>query len=440
MRLSRRWQKLIACIDLTIIAILCIIFSSIAFSVPLEQFISQTQAAYGRLFASILLGIGISLAIFITIDAIFVWPKQTLLPQLTNPKTAKAAKPHLKQLSENYPITFVSKYKHLNKFAQQKTPTIAKEVMNANETLSPYRLAAKSIFYTILTLTIATPTAIILTVLVHPIFLLLLALPCVAYSYFRLKLKSATGDRKRAVDDEIPFFAIYASILQSVGVNLYNALLQSIGQGVFRQIEKDALIAKRNVEFFFRSPLEALEEVGKLHPNEKMKNLLLGYTSEWRSGGDLSRYLEAKAEDCLKDMTFKWKTYADRASDLGETTISLLFLLPMMILMSAFIFPTQATTMVGAATSIAVPLITVAVFGIVNNSQPKTYDILNGNLKLCIITGTITFVLATLLGTAPWLSIAATLAAASTIYGAAIFIQLREKNKQKKCSHTSYAT
>ncbi len=423
-----RWQKLITAIDLVIICILCVVFSSIAFAVPLEQFISSTQAAYCRLFASILLGVGSSLAIFLFIDLINLWPNQNKVP-LTN---AKSAKPRIRPLSEAYSVAVVSKYKFLRKLSERLSLSISKDVRKANETLSPYKLAAKSLCFTLITLAICVPIAIILAILLNPICLTITALPIVPLTYFKLKLKSATGDRKRAVDDELPFFAIYASVLQSVGVNLYNTLLQSLCKGVFKQIEKDALIAKRNVEFFFRSPVEALEEVGKMHPNERMKSLLLGYTSEWRSGGDLGRYLEAKAEDLLKDMNFKWKNYADKASDLGETTVSLLFVLPMMILMSAFIFPSQAMTMVGIVTIVAIPLITVAVFGLVNVSQPKTFDILKGDLRLSLIAGTITFVLALLLGTAPWLCIAATLAAACTFYGASVFLQIRENGLHEK--------
>ena len=413
---------------MAVIAVLCVVFSSIAFSVPLEQFLSPTQATYGRLFAAILLGAGISLAVFIVIDAIFVWPRE----RMVKPLLAKPAKPHISPLSEAHTVAFVSRYKFLRKLAERSSPSIAKDVVKANETLSPYKLAAKSLFYTLIALFICTPVAVFLAVFVNPVFLAVMAAPAIPLTYSRLKLKSAAGDRKRAVDDELPFFAMYASVLQSVGVNLYNALLQAIGKGVFKQIEKDALIVKRNVEFFFRSPVEALEEVGKLHPNEKMKTLLLGYTSEWRSGGDLTRYLEAKADDCLKDMNFKWKSYADKTSDIGETTVSLLFVLPMMILMSAFVFPSQAMTMVGAATSLAVPLITVAVFGLVNASQPKTYDILKGDLKLSIIAGAITLASTILLGTPLWLCIAATLAAASTFYGASVFLQLRENGVLEK--------
>jgi flagellar protein FlaJ len=424
----RRWQRLLAYVDIAIIAVLCVVFSSITFSVPLEQFLSPIQATYGRLFSAILLGAGISLAIFIIIDAIFVWPHENTI----KPIVMKPTKPHVRPLSEAHAVALVSRFKLLRKLSERSSPSIAKDVVKANETVSPYRLAAKSLFYALIALFICTPIAIYLAVFISPGFLAFMALPAIPLTYFRLKLKSATGDRRRAVDDELPFFAMYASILQSVGVNLYNALLQSIGKSVFKQVEKDALIAKRNVEFFFRSPVEALEEAGKMHPNERMKNLLLGYTSEWRSGGDLARYLEAKADDCLKDMNFKWKNYADKASDLGETTVSLLFVLPMMILMSAFIFPSQAMTMVGATTSIAIPLMTVAVFGLVNASQPKTYDVLKGDLKLSIIAGAVTLASTVLLGTSLWLCFAATLAAASTFYGASVFLQLRENGMLEK--------
>lgn len=243
-----RWQKLITGIDLIIIAILCVVFSAIAFAIPLEQFISATQATYCRLFASILLGVGISLAIFLFIDIINLWPGEKKVTLIT----AKSAKPRIRPLSEAYSVAVVSKYKFLRKLSERSSLSISKDVMRANETLSPYKLAAKSLWYALITLAICGPIAVTLAISLSPLCLAILALPIIPLSFFRLKLKSATGDRKRAVDDELPFFAMYASVLQSVGVNLYNTLLQSMGKGVFKQIEKDALIAKRNVEFFFQ--------------------------------------------------------------------------------------------------------------------------------------------------------------------------------------------
>jgi flagellar protein FlaJ len=423
-----RWHRWLAYVSLGIIAVLCFIFSSIAFSIPLEKFVSSTQAFYDRLFAAILLGAGVSLALLIALDIFSVQLRKCV----GNLFSSAPIKLRLKPLSETQTIAFISKYDRLQKFAERTSQSLAKDVIKANENLSPYKLAAKSLFYTIITFFICTPSAVILAIAVNPILLVIVLVPLVPLVYPHLKLRSATGDRKRAVDDELPFFAMYADILQSVGVNLYDALQQSIGKGVFKQIEKDALMVKRNVEFFFRSPVEALEEVGKMHPNDKMKTLLLGYTSEWRSGGDLIKYLEAKADDSLKDMSFKWKNYAEHASDIGETIVSLLFVLPLMILMSAFIFPSQALTLVAIVSSTAVPLVTVGVFGWLNAQQPKTYDNLTGNLKLSLLAGAIALPSTALLGIPLWLCIAVTLAAASTFYGASIFLQLRENRMLEK--------
>ena len=104
----------------------------------------------------------------------------------------------------------------------------------------------------------------------------------------------------------------------------------------------------------------------------------------------------------------------------------------MMILMSAFVFPSQALTMVSVVIAVIIPFVTVAVFGAVNASQPKTYDILRGDLRLSLIAGTLTLVVSVILGTPLWLCLAATLATASTFYGAAVFLQLRENHLLEK--------
>jgi len=425
---DRRARQLLLYADLIIAVIICFVFYAIVFAMPLEMFPSPLQATYAKMFACLLLGFSISLAIFIAIDIGFSWSRRPII----KPVTVKPAKPKVRRISEALPVAFISKHKRLRKIAEAIGLSIASDIMEASETISPYRLAAKSLFFALLAFFISVPVGIALALLLHPFFLAVMAAPVIPLAYPKVKLRSAVGDRKRGVEDEIPFFTMYASILQSVGISLYNALLQTIGRGVFKQIERDALIVKRNVEFFFRSPVEALEETGKIHPNEKMKTLLLGYTSEWRSGGDLAGYLEAKADDYLKDMSFRWRHYGERSGDIGEATVSLLFILPMMILMSAFVFPSQALTMTGVVLSILIPLITVAVFGWINAAQPKTYDILRGDLKFSTIAFAATFASTFLLETPTWLCIAVSLAAAATFYGAAVFLQLREINLMQK--------
>jgi len=427
-------SRLLIYLDLAATVILSFIFYDLTFNLPTDSFPSPLQTAYSKLLASVLLGLCIGLSVLLLTEVVFrlhrgfklSLPKPVKRHISKRTLTVQPVKPRVKPVSEAISTSFISKHKHLREFARKIGLSVARDILEAGETLSPYRFAAKNLFYALAAFFISVPVGVALALLVHPALLAVMATPAVPLVYPKLKLRSAVGDRRRGLEDEAPFFTVYASILQSVGISLYNSLLSTIGRAVFRQVEKDALMCKRNVEFFFKSPAEALEELGRIHPNEKMKTLLLGYTSEWRSGGDMASYLESKADDYLNDMSFRWRSYAERASDIGEMVISLLFVFPMMILMSAFIFPGQALTMTSLVLSLVIPFLTVTVFGAVNAVQPKTYNIISGNLKISLAVGAASFTSAFLLKTPAWLCVATGLASSSAIYGATVLLQMME--------------
>jgi flagellar protein FlaJ len=104
----------------------------------------------------------------------------------------------------------------------------------------------------------------------------------------------------------------------------------------------------------------------------------------------------------------------------------------MMILMAAFVFPGQALTMTSLTLALVVPLLTVAVFGVVHGSQPKTYDVIKADWRLAAAAGAAAFA-ATLFAKSPvWLCLAASLAAATALYGATALLQMREINATEK--------
>ncbi|MEM2187983.1 MAG: type II secretion system F family protein [Thermoproteota archaeon] len=424
-----KFERIILLIDFIMAVILCVVLARFVFLIPSDIFPSPLEELYAKVFASLLLGVTISLSIFLAIEIATTFSKELrlyILKTLFAPKPAKPVKPRIRPLSEEIPLRFISKRKHLRSFAEKMGLNIAADILEAGETLSPYRFAAKALFYTFIAFFVSIPLGVVLSIFIHPALLAIILVPALILLYPKLRLRSSIGDRRRGLEDEIPFFTVFASVLQSVGISLYNSLLAVIGKGVFKQIEKDALLVKRNVDFFFMSPVEALEDVGRRHPNEKMRSLLLGYTSEWRSGGDMSAYLDSKASDYLKDMEFRWRHYAERASDIGETTISLLFLFPMMILMAAFVFPGQAITLLSLVLTLVVPFLTVLVFGIVHSTQPKTYNVLIGDWKIAAVVGGLSAAVSFFAQSPPWLSMAVGLASSSALYGAMIILQMRE--------------
>ncbi len=51
---------------------------------------------------------------------------------------------------------------------------------------------------------------------------------------------------------------------------------------------------ERNIRLFGMDPITALNSHGATHPNIHFRNLVFGYVSISKSGGDLSQFMERK--------------------------------------------------------------------------------------------------------------------------------------------------
>ena len=166
--------------------------------------------------------------------------------------------------------------------------------------------------------------------------------------------------------------------MQSVGLSLYNAFENLTGRKVFKQIEKEALIIKRNVEFFSMDHVTAIERLGRMHSSEKFRTLLLGYTSMLRGGGDLTRYLGEKLREYLVDLRFKWQRFSETVGEIGESMIALFFVLSALLLAVSLVFPRGATPLIGMVTMLAIPTLIVVIYVLIVFSQLKKYDVITG--------------------------------------------------------------
>ncbi|MEM2760577.1 MAG: type II secretion system F family protein [Nitrososphaerales archaeon] len=232
--------------------------------------------------------------------------------------------------------------------------------------------------------------------------LLLLFYPKIMYTGLR-------RSRKTIVEEELPFFSLYAAILQSVGTDLYSSFIITIGKNVFKAIENEALLLKRNVELFARSPLEALEELGRNHDSMAFKNFLLGYSSIARSGGDLSRYLETRAEEHFNLLKLKYSAYSRNVGYLVEALIVMLVIVPILVVVSAFILPAATISQLLLLSSVAVPMLTIVFAILLANIQPRMFNMI-GLKDIAVLAflpaAIISFLFFTLLGLESWMSLA----------------------------------
>jgi flagellar protein FlaJ len=348
------------------------------------------------------------------------------------PVPKKPTAVRVRPISEEYAIKFVSKNKRLQTFSKKYSLGMAEDFMRAGIIGSPYVYVSKFLFFTFISMMVALPIAIILAVVIHPVFLSIVIIPAIVFYFPRLKVKNEIGNRRREIEDELPFFTIFASIMQSVGLSMYNSFVSIINRGIFKRLEHEALLIKRNVEFFYRDQVSALEEIARVHPNEKFRTLLLGYTSEWRAGGDVSAYLDAKADDFLHEMRFRYQHYANFATDIGEFIVSLFFVLPLLVLTSAFIYPSASISTLSIIVVLVQPLLLVASYMIINTSQPKSYDIIEGKIAYAIIAGIPAILVSFFAYGSSWLSFASGIISASVVYGTGIMMQKREIDMLEK--------
>lgn len=244
----------------------------------------------------------------------------------------------------------------------------------SGKTASPKTLALQSVSYAVFLLFVTVPLSIVLGVVFDRLFFVLAPMPVFIIFLPSIRLRLGGSERKSAVEDEIAFFSVYGSIMQTIGKTLYTSMLQVIGMGVFPVIESEARMLRRNVALFGMDQSSALNSLAISHPNTQFRNLLLGYVSMQKSGGDVGLYMERKSEEFLNDCKFRFFKYASFAETIGEATLVLLSILPVLLVMSSFLLGQDSLRVMTGMSFVLIPALTATLIIIINNIQPKTHD------------------------------------------------------------------
>ena len=308
----------------------------------------------------------------------------------------------------------------------------AAELLSAGISETPssfYYRWAEYFFYALIG---SIPAAFALAfILKTPLPLAIMLAPFIVLLAPELQVKSAEGERKRAVEEEIPFFALFSAALGDAGISLYDAFKRLLNAELFKSIEKDALYLVKAVEFIGQDHVTALDALARTHPSRMMSDLLFGYTSELRSGGDVARFLMDKAEEYLRWLEFRFEKYGDSVSDIGEMITALFFILPTLVLAMAFVSPGVAISVVWLMDALVIPVIGIAMIFQIRSMQPRSLDIYKGDLRSGIIvalaTGAVVFLLK-----APMWAVASAGASAGTMgYSFRVYFQKRAADEEE---------
>ncbi|MDG7009110.1 MAG: type II secretion system F family protein [Nitrososphaerota archaeon] len=312
----------------------------------------------------------------------------------------------------------------LNRLAERMERGIRGDVVKGGMQLDPYAFAAKYSFYSVVLAAVFVPVSLALSVLVSPTLLALMMIPAIILYTPSLSAKNRVSERKTNVKDELPFFALLASITQSSGRSLIDAFRGTVGKHILPAMEAEARLLQKSIGFG-KDIAGALDDLASTHPDDSFKHFLFGYTGVLKSGGDVVLYLSDRTREYLASMRFRWQSYAERVGTIGEMLIIVFVLLPLLLVVGAITMPPEMVAEIAYASVAALPMIALVMYFMVRSAQPKVYDVLGGDPRLGLI-GLAAGLLATSVTGQLWLVLAVSGAAGAALYGLPVRAQMRE--------------
>jgi flagellar protein FlaJ len=225
------------------------------------------------------------------------------------------------------------------------------------------------------------PVSIIAVVLIALYGLLplifLVPLPFYVMIGFLLIPMSRASERASNLEREMPFAATYISVMASGGIAPYTSFKRLSGVELMPAMRSEAREIIKDVEIFGIDPLTAIENAAKKNPLDVFKDFLAGYASTVIIGGDISHFLERKAEDIFKGRALRVKAAAERLGMLLETFIIVMVLMSLCfyILFSVeSIYSTGMSSFSGILlyTYLFTPMLSLLFIYLAHSMQPKT--------------------------------------------------------------------
>lgn len=116
-----------------------------------------------------------------------------------------------------------------------------------------------------------------------------------AYPYIKVSARNS------ATLNELPFFLVYAATMARGGLGLESLMDRISKLKLFIGMRAEAQRVLARVKFFSEDPVTALEKIAMDHPNSRFRDVILGYTTILKTGGDVLHYLQVRAEEALNN-------------------------------------------------------------------------------------------------------------------------------------------
>jgi len=187
-------------------------------------------------------------------------------------------------------------------------------------------------------------------------------------------------ERKRELDDELPFTAGYMAILASAGVSPEKIFYSLSTLKSPLAASSEARDAVKHINLFGLDVISALEKVSSRTPSEKLRDTIEGMISTIHTGGNLGAFLREKFKTYMKLKRLALKKYADNLSVLSEVYVTLLLTGPLLLIIMLSVMAMlgggglgvfSSGLLLDVVTYIGIPVCAIIFLIILDSTSPK---------------------------------------------------------------------
>jgi flagellar protein FlaJ len=251
-------------------------------------------------------------------------------------------------------------------------------LQRADMRIYPETYVSLMFFTAVLTLPVSI-VAMVLLYLFHltPLIFLVPA-PLFVMIAFILVPMSKASERSQRLEREMPFAATYVAVMASGGIPPYTSFKRLSEADLLPAMSQEAKNLIRDVEIFGVDPLTAMQKSAKVNPLDIYREFVGGYASTVIIGGDITSFLETKAEELFKTRAARVRAAAER---LGMLLESFIIIMVLMSLCFYILFSVESIYSTGGMSAVSgiilytyvfTPLLSFVFIYLAHGMQPKS--------------------------------------------------------------------
>ncbi|MFA5993139.1 MAG: type II secretion system F family protein [Candidatus Pacearchaeota archaeon] len=190
---------------------------------------------------------------------------------------------------------------------------------------------------------------------------LVLGIPILTFLALYIYPSTEKSSIEKDIDYELPFATIQMSAIASADIEPSNIFRIIALNKEYPSIRQEAKKVMNQINLYGYDLITALRNVAMSSPSHKWADLLNGFSTTIRSGGDLGKYLGKKAETMLFEYKLKKEKSTKAAETFMNVYISIVIAAPMLLMLVLVMLNVS-----GIGFSMPISILTLVAVGVVS--------------------------------------------------------------------------